>query len=143
MSRPVRMSRVAAICVGATLALCLVGCTHRVRQAPDILSLPSKAPTEALIDSCDNLPETLEVKCPIHVFLKGLYNFADLWEYSQKCKARLEAAEKFGAVDRAELQGRINREAARADRNARTAWIVAGIGLALTVLGFVAGAVAF
>jgi hypothetical protein len=103
---------------------------------------PTKAPTEALIDQCTNHVEEQEVRCPLRVFLSGVYNFADLWDYSQKCKARLTACEKFGAVDRAEMQGKINEQAARADRNAKWIWIVAGVGGVLTVVSFLVGAFA-
>lgn len=126
-----------------SLALVAFGCGSARNRVLDSPKAPDKAPTEEMIKLCDNLPETMEVKCPINVFLKGLYNFADLWEYSQKCKARLEAAESFGEVDRAELQGQVNEQASRADRNARIAWVVAAAGLVLTVVGFVVGAVAF
>ena len=137
------MNKRAALTMAVSLALCLAGCPHRVDRAPVDSPPPSKAPTEALIDSCENVVETQEVRCPLQVFLKGVYNFADLWEYSQKCGKKLTACQKFGAVDRAELQGEINREAARADKNARHFWWAVGAGLVLTVVGFVVGAVAF
>ena len=104
---------------------------------------PTKAPTEALIERCDNLPETMEVKCPISVFLKSVYNFADLWEYSQKCGAKLTACEKYGQIDMAEMQGKVNEQAARADRNAKWIWIVAGMGGGVSIISLIVGAVAF
>ena len=141
--RPEQPSRCWAVVVAASFVLWGVGCAHSPRKVVDPTYTPSKAPTEALIDSCENVVETQEVRCPLQVFLKGVYNFADLWEYSQKCGKKLTACQKFGAVDRAELQGEINREAARADKNARHFWWAVGAGLVLTVVGFVVGAVAF
>lgn len=127
------------------LALTLwgAGCAHRPSPAPDPTPIPSKASIEALIERCENLPETQEVRCPLDVFLKSLNSFVDLWECSERCGAHLRACQRFGAVDRAELTGRVQQETARADRNARWAWIVAGVGGLLTVVGFVLGAAAF
>lgn len=143
LNGPAGLYRLTVILVGWALALCLVGCTHRVKPSPVDVYTPSKAPTEALIDSCENVSETQEVRCPLQVFLKGIYNFADLWEYSQKCGYRLVACEKFGAVNLAEMQGHLNKQTARADKNAR--WITYTVigGAILAVASFVVGAVAF
>ena len=127
-------------CLCGLLTFVLSACNGVTR--PVTLYEPTKAPTEAMIDKCDNLPETMEVKCPIQVFLKGVYNFADLWEYSQKCGKKLTACQKFGAVDKAEMQGHLNKQTARADANARTAWIVGGCGLVLSILSLLVGALA-
>lgn len=128
------------ICLFGAFALLLSAC--KTPRHPTPRYAPSKAPLEALIDRCVNLPETMEVKCPIRVFLKSVYNFADLWEYYQMCGKKLTACEKFGQIDRAEMQGRINEQAARADRNERWIWIVAAIGGGLTIVSFLLGAFA-
>ena len=126
------------------ISLCVAfGCgSTRERTLPTTYT-PTKAPQEELINRCDNLPETIEVKCPLNVFISGIDNFADLWEYSQKCGHRLTACQKFGAVDKAEMQGHLNKQTARADRNAKWIWYAVGGGLASTVLAFIVGSVAF
>jgi hypothetical protein len=131
-----------AAILAAAACILFAGCAGSGKSIPSPTYTPTKAPTELLIERCENLPETQEVKCPLNVFLKSLYNFTDLWDYSQKCGVRLAACQAFGAVDKAEMQGKINEQAARADRNAKWIWIVGGIGGVLTVLAFIAGAIA-
>ena len=127
-------------CLCGLFAFVLSACVGVKR--PVLSYEPTKAPTEAMIDRCENLAETQEVKCPINVFLRGVYNFADMWEYSQKCGKKLTACQKYGAVDKAEMQGHLNKQTARADKNARWIWYMAGGGIVLSVITLILGALA-
>ena len=131
------------IILGLTLALWGAGCARTPQKVLGPTYLPTKAPTEALINRCENSPEKREVICPLDIFIKSIDNFADLWEYSQKCAHRLTACQKFGAVDRLEMQGKINTETARADKNARWIWYTVGGGLVVSIAAFFVGALAF
>ena len=127
-------------CLCGLLTFVLSACVGVSR--PVLSYEPTKAPTELLIDKCENVVETQEVRCPLRVFLKGVYNFADMWEYSQKCGKKLTACEKYGAVDKAEMQGHLNKQTARADKNARHFWYAVGGGIILSVITLLVGAIA-
>jgi hypothetical protein len=123
-------------------ALVAFGCSGSRDFTREPLKALTKAPMDSLIERCENIAETQEVKCPLKDFLKALWNYTDIFEFSRKCGARLTACNKFGAVDKAEMQHKINQESSRADRNAKWIWIVAGVGGVLTVVSFLVGAFA-
>jgi len=143
MSRPVQMSRVVAICVGLALALCLVACPKRVDRTPSMPPPAVKARIDALIDSALQLKEN-KVECvPYETHKQAVLVSIDIWETYAICVVDREELIQLASIDKAELQGQVNAQAARADKNARWIWIVAGIGAALTVVGFGIGAAAF
>jgi hypothetical protein len=63
-------------------------------------------------------------------------------ESLENCGADLRDCGKIATVDKMEAQGKINEQAARADRNAKWIWIVAGGGALLSVITLIVGAMA-
>ena len=111
---------------------------------------PEKARIEALIVSYEKAKESGADTAPLETLRLTLRMLAKTWgnyEYARKELAKaavdIQEARQLGAVDRAEMQGRVNTEAARADKNAR--WITYTLigGLVLSGLTFGIGALAF
>jgi hypothetical protein len=138
-----RISRCLGFLMGLAIILWGVGCAGTPKKVSDLGPTPPKAPQEALIDSCENNPETQQVICPLKDFLKALYNYTDLFEYSTKCAARLKACEAFGAVDRAELQGQVNEAKSERDSYKAQRWYFLGGGLVGGVVLTILAAIAF
>ena len=128
------------IALTIVLSLC-VACASQIRPQPR--TPPPETPWRALQEACSICLETETFSCPISAMGKAVKGCISIAESLENCGADLRDCGKIATIDKAELQGQVNEQAARADRNARWVWIVASIGAALTVVGFGIGAAAF
>lgn len=127
------------VCLTIILGLC-VACASVPSTKPRVP--PPDRPWRALEKTCHICLETESFNCPIDSVRKVVMGCISIAESLENCGADLRACGKTATIDKAEMQGKVNEQAARADRNERWIWIVAAIGGGLTIVSFLLGAFA-
>ena len=136
-----------SILTALVLAICFLVCTLAAGCAhPKKTTLPmppaSKARIEALIDLALQLREQKIEVVPYEVFKQSVLVSIDIWESYAICVVDREELVQLASIDLAEMQGKLNAQTARADKNARHFWYAVGSGIVLSILSLLVGALA-
>ena len=141
---------VVAIILGASFALCLVGCTKRPPRGVGVPPPPEKARIEAAIASYEKHKENGEDTAPLSELRDNLRMLVDSWEnYEYAKKEQQKMAIKFNAqvkASKVDLQVSETRRydaEAQAAKHRRHFWIAVAVGAAVAAFAFGVGAIAF
>ena len=125
------------------LVACILcaGCVHS-QKTPSTIPPASKARIEALIDVAMQLKVNNIEVVPYSVFREAVLVSIDIWETYAICVVDREELIQLASIDLAEMQGHLNKQTARADKNARWIWYMAGGGIVLSIVTLIIGGLA-
>jgi len=127
--------------LAAVAALGAAGCARKEIR-PSTMPPASKARIEALIDLALQLRENKIEVVPYEVFKQSVLVSIDIWESYAICVVDREELVQLASINLAEMQGKLNAQTARADKNARHFWWAVGGGIVSSILSLLVGALA-
>ena len=127
------------IALTIVLSLC-AGCASVPRGG--LRTPPPETPWRVLQKTCRICLETETFSCPISAMGKAVKGCISIAESLENCGADLRECGKIATIDKAEMQGHLNKQTARADKNARHFWYAVGGGIILSVITLLVGAIA-
>jgi hypothetical protein len=108
------------------LILCLLaGCGAGKRTLPR--AGPDDGPLKLLIASCE-VQEKQLVTCPLAPFKIGLFGYTQTLEDLAACQIGTDELVQLCAIDKAEIQGKVNHLEAELDKWFRNPWLMLTIG---------------